>query len=263
MSTNRIPLWEELDTESTETTYRVDQARITSCPSTDFATSMFMPLHYERNYAYPLIVWLHGEGDDESQLCRVIPCISMRNYVAVAPRGLHGRGLHGRGSQGDDGWPQTPESISKVEQRVLDCIELASHRYNIAEQWVFLAGYGVGGTMALRVALNLPRAFAGVASLGGPFPQGYSPLLNLGLARDLPLLLCHGRESLDYPVDEVCRDLRLIHTAGFSVTLRQYPTADELTPNMLGDLDSWIMPIVTGQPVSDDASEATQFTELN
>jgi hypothetical protein len=47
---------------------------------------VFAPLHYEPNYAYPLVVWLHAEGTDEQDLSRVIPRISMRNYVAVAPR---------------------------------------------------------------------------------------------------------------------------------------------------------------------------------
>ena len=44
---------------------------------------LFTPLHYERNYAYPLIVWLHGPGDDERQVTRVMPLVSMRNYVGV------------------------------------------------------------------------------------------------------------------------------------------------------------------------------------
>ena len=49
--------------------------------------ALFAPLHYEKNYAYPLIVWLHGPGGDEGQLKRIMPCISTRNYAAVAPRG--------------------------------------------------------------------------------------------------------------------------------------------------------------------------------
>src|SRR4051794_5650794 len=49
--------------------------------------ALFTPLHYERNYAYPLIVWLHGPGDDERQLKRIMPLVSMRNYGAAGPRG--------------------------------------------------------------------------------------------------------------------------------------------------------------------------------
>ena len=44
------------------------------------------PLHYERNYAYPLVVWLHGPGDNERQLQRIMPLVSMRNFVSIGPR---------------------------------------------------------------------------------------------------------------------------------------------------------------------------------
>ena len=45
-------------------------------------------MHYAPGYAYPLIVWLHGSGSDERQLQRIMPLVSMQNYVAVAPRGI-------------------------------------------------------------------------------------------------------------------------------------------------------------------------------
>ena len=53
----------------------------------DAGHALFAPLHYESNYAYPLIVWLHGANDDERQLKRIMPFVSLRNYVAVSPRG--------------------------------------------------------------------------------------------------------------------------------------------------------------------------------
>ena len=48
--------------------------------------SLYVPLHYERNYAYPLLIWLHGPSDDERQLRTIMRHISVRNYVGVAPR---------------------------------------------------------------------------------------------------------------------------------------------------------------------------------
>ena len=41
--------------------------------------SLFIPQHYESNYAYPLIVWLHGPNDDERQVNRILPLISPQN----------------------------------------------------------------------------------------------------------------------------------------------------------------------------------------
>src|ERR1700750_2507823 len=97
----------------------------------------FAPLHYERNYAYPLLVWLHGSGDSEKQLRRIMPLVSMRNYVAVAPRGtleIPHRSGSGRGFQ----WTQTSEHIAQAEQGVHAAIADARSRFNIRPDRIFL-----------------------------------------------------------------------------------------------------------------------------
>lgn len=207
--------------------------------------ALFAPLHYEPNYAYPLLVWLHGPGDCETQLKRIMPLISMRNYVGIAPRGTWSDGESSLAVPRFS-WRQHDDHTGLAEQRVVACIEAASDRFHVHRGRVFLAGYDCGGTMAFRLGLNRPDLFAGVLSIGGAFPRGNRPLMRLNRCRDVPLFLAHCRDSRVYPAAKVCEDLRLFHTAGMSVTLRQYPCGDELTTQMLGDLDSWIMGQVTG-----------------
>ncbi len=215
--------------------------------------ALFGPLHYESAYGYPLVVWLHGPEGDEQQLRRIMPLVSMRNYVAVAPRGTVA--ADAETGQGGYRWRQSDDHILLAEQRVFECIELAKHRFNVAPSRIFLAGYAEGGTMAYRVALNHPRRFAGVMSLGGAFPAGDCPLRYLNEARRLPLLLSTGRDSTCYSEAMVCHDLRLLHSAGMSVTLRQYPCGDELAGNMLSDIDGWLMEqICPTDPVDRDAT---------
>jgi phospholipase/carboxylesterase len=91
-----------------------------------------------------------------------------------------------------------------------------------------------------------PDRFAGVVSVGGPLPKEHSPLAQVQRARRLPVLIAHGRDSESYLTDEVCQDLRLLYSAGMSVTLRQYPCPQEVTTQMLSDADAWIMERVTG-----------------
>lgn len=237
---------ESLICESQESVYSVEMARYVA-GGADTNHALFVPLHYERNYAYPLVVWLHGPSDDERQLKRVMPLISMRNYAAVAPRGT--RADQPRGGYR---WEQSRDHIGAAEQRVFDCVEIAREKFNIHPGRVFLAGLGCGGTMAFRVALHHPRRFAGALSLGGPFPTTLRPLRRLNDARGLPLWLASGGESRDYPLAHVCRDLRLFHAAGLSVSVRQYPGGDELTTLMLSDMDRWMMEQVcapSGPPV--------------
>ena len=207
--------------------------------------SLFVPLHYEKEYAYPLLVWLHGAGDDERQLKRVMPGISLRNYIAVGPRGTSPYFTDEAASYC---WQQTESDIIEAQYRLAECIERVQARYNVHSSRVFVGGYADGGTMALRLALRMPQLCAGVISIGGAMPQGLSPLVNVERARGLPVLLMQGKNSQEYPTDQMCHDLRVLHAAGMAAAIRQYPAEDELTTTMLSDLNAWLMERVTGVP---------------
>jgi phospholipase/carboxylesterase len=219
--------------------------------------SLFTPLHYEENYAYPLLVWLHSAGGDERQLARVMPLVSMRNYVGLAVRGPVA------GPRCGFAWPQTADAIAAAEQRIMDSIEKACQRLHIHRERIYLVGYQSGGTMAYRIALRNPDKFAAAVSIGGPFPEGNSPLARLSQLRKFPLLLAHCRDSQDYPVDRICQELRLFHAAGLVATLRQYPCGDELTTQMLHDVDVWLMEQVTGTAATEEPDPAEQSSDWN
>jgi phospholipase/carboxylesterase len=211
-------------------------------------------LHYESNYAYPLLVWLHGEGDDENQLKRIMPLISMRNYVGVAIRGTL------RVNRGDGravyAWSQARADVALAEQRVFDAIEAARARYHIASSRIFVGGFDCGGTMAFRLAMGHPDAFAGVLSLCGRFPNARRPLVRLAEARRVPIFLACGRDSERYDTTEVCDNLKLFHTAGMHVALRQYPCGHQIAPRMLSDMDRWMMEQITSPEQSRLAQNA-------
>jgi len=235
---NRLEQFEHvISGEKSPADYTVHLARISQAERE--ACAFFAPVHYEPGYAYPLLVWLHGPGDSERQLTRVVPNISMRNYVGAAPRGTNRRN-----DSSTYDWAQDPASQSEAEQRVLAAVDAARERFHVHPQRVFVVGYGSGGTTALRVALNHPQIFAGAASLVGPFPCGGSPLSRLSEVRNLPLLIAGGSESRWYPEAAMCRDLRLSYVAGLMLSARQYPVADQLDPMMLADVNRWIMQLV-------------------
>ena len=206
----------------------------------------FMPVHYEQGYAYPLLVWLHGEGQSDADLPTVMKHISLRNYVAVAPRceplAMTAGGVSEQ--QAGNSWVDTTDAVFASEQRIDSAIALAEMLFNVRPNRVFLAGMGSGGSAALRIGLANPAQFAGVASFYGGMPQGNQPLRNINQVRRLPLMLASASDSEDYPQPQVCEDLSLLHTAGCQVNVRQYPGNDGLSTKMLSDLDHWMMQIV-------------------
>lgn len=231
---NPVPYAESLTSVPAEWSWDGSPA----APAADPNTAAFTPLAYEAGYAYPLIVWLHGEGADERSLPKVMQHVSVRNFVAVAPRGVAGDGVAG--------WDQAASTIEAAEDAVFAAIDGARERFSLHPQRLFLAGSGAGGTMAMRIGLRHPNRFAGVATLDGPLPTGQAPLGRVNELRKLPLLLSATRESPAYTETNVCHDLTLLHSAGCRVAIRQYAGSDDLTDAMLADLNRWAMEIVCG-----------------
>ena len=204
-----------------------------SVPATDF--SVFVPLHYEKKYSYPLIVWLHGDGAECQQLQTVMPEISARNYVGVAPGVMRSTG-------GEQAWAQTESNIDAVEASVMSAINSALMRFNIATDRIYLAGLESGGTMAMQIALGRPDIFAGVISINGPLSQQYTPMSDWRRCRQLPVLISQQRNSKSLPEERLCDQLRLLHVAGFEVTVRQYPESDTAGDKVVfSDIDRWVM----------------------
>ncbi|QDU88369.1 hypothetical protein Pla175_17440 [Pirellulimonas nuda] len=207
----------------------------------------FAPMHYERRYAYPLIVWLHDQKGSERDLSRLMPHVSTRNYVAVAVGD----------SDRDRPWGQTRDAIAETGARVDLAIESAGERFNVHPDRVFLAGVGPGGAMALRIALGRPTAYAGVASFDAGLPRGGRPFGQLKSVRSLPMLLAVNRDSPRYGAGEVSHDLRLLHSAGCTLDIRQYPDDGPVNTMMLADFDSWMMKLVCGQSPAPSKRGAT------
>ncbi len=220
------------------------------------------PIHYEPNYAYPLLVWLHSSEKNEKEVFEVAPKISAQNYVAVAPRGLlrqKRRVIRSRVNNRlvDEqswmepyyDWAEDEASVSEAENLVFDSIEQASVKFNINPRRVFILGRGTGGTMALRVGLRNPREFAGIVSIDGAFPSFDNlPLRCWRAARDLPILMTTGSEKSTTIPRLSNQRLRLFHTAGMTVVIRQYndksndPHSAQLRMNrILSDVNVWTM----------------------
>ena len=232
-----------------------------SCTCASACHFYFAPLHYERNYSYPLVVWLHGPNNNELQLKQIMPMVSLRNYVGAAPRATCPSAKdNGAGIQFC--WRQNEADVVAAEERLWECIEGALQRFNIAGERIFLAGLECGGTMALRLALRNPDQFAGALSFGGAFPGDRAPLARLHALRRLPLFFATTAESDLYPQSAVCQHLRLFHRAGLAVTLRQYPGEDGLTDLMLADMDRWIMERITA-PRSHAADDLIEHRSTN
>ena len=195
----------------------------------DRAYSLHLPAG-SRAAPWPLVLLLHGEGDDSRDamtLDRWIETSDLNGFVLV---GLDARKVQGvmpslyninprLWNNGDAGITQ--ESIVAGDDvayaaAVLDALQ---KRYTVDVSRVYAVGFGGGGSMAQRLGLELSERFAAIASVGGLHTRSGPP------RNPLSVLLVYGR--LD-PVTP------------YNGGARKTPWGDwPPSPPVAGDIEAW------------------------
>jgi phospholipase/carboxylesterase len=202
----------------------------------------FLPTGYEPNYPYPLLVFFHGHGGNEEQVMRLAPRLSRRNYVCIGLRGPHYLGLRADGTAAY-GWGADGQFQTLVEEYVFRAIEQTQRHYHIHTERIYLAGFCEGASLAYQLGLMYPGKFGGVISLNGTMPRNGRPLLRLPEGRQLRVLIGHGIANAVVPLGDARRDFRLLYSAGMPVRMHTYPATHRLHPDMLRDINRWIMEV--------------------
>jgi len=167
----------------------------------------FLPTGYEPNYPYPLIVLFHSHGGNDEQVLRYAPRISRRNCLYVSLRGpvpLNARD--------DDGlpafsWGESGEHDALVADYLVKAVEKTRREFHVHSERVYLAGVAEGSAIAYRMALRMPRMFAGVISINGTLPRpAEGPLFQDDEVKDLRVLIAHGAANEVVPLELARRD---------------------------------------------------------
>lgn len=205
--------------------------------SRSWTLQTFLPHGYEPNYAYPLLVFLHGEGASEEKVLKLAPRLSRRNFICI---GLRGPVSVGSGESPAYSWGGTAEQ-DHIEEYVIRSIEQTRRKYHIHSERVYLAGFNEGAEPAFRLGLNQPEKFAGIVSLNGCLPREGRPLFRLPEVRKLRVLIGHGLDNVRTPVALARADQRLLYAAGLDVEFKCYATNHAIHPDMLRDVNRWII----------------------
>lgn len=201
--------------------------------------ALFFPKAYEPRYAYPLLVFLHGYGESESQWLQVAPAISRRNYIGLSLRGPVP--VQREGGATGYSWGRSRRSDGAIEDYVLAAIRATMRASHVHSERIFLAGIGEGAAVAYRLGLSSPDKFAGIVALNGWLPDGPLPPSPLRASRHLGVFIGHGAANRIVPTVRAQVAHQVLSASGLDVTTKLYECGHQLSLAMLKDLDRWLI----------------------
>lgn len=170
--------------------------------------AVYVPLGYSASTPAPLVVFLHGRGQSESQLLApqfVEDLAERTDTIVVAP---YGRAYNFfRGSESD----------------VYDAFDAASRAFKIDPRKRYLAGYSMGGFSAFTIAPMHPEDWAAVMCISGALLDSKSHLITSRM-RDTRFYVLTG--ARDKTVPTLYPTLTAIFLRDWGIPVTFYSQAD-------------------------------------
>lgn len=184
------------------------RAYLSSSDGTLYPYSIYLPEGYDKSKKYPLLVYLHGSGQDDRALFTtpIIP----PNYIVLAP---NGRGVSncyvGDAAQND------------IRNSIADVIQ----NFSIDSSKIVLSGFSMGGYGVYRTFYENQTLFKAIAVISGnpdlarkwvnKNELNFLDEKNLIGFKHIPVFIYHGKKDLSCPfslTEEVVQKLLKIGT---------------------------------------------------
>jgi phospholipase/carboxylesterase len=216
-----------------------------SCETDDLSSieselplSLFLPEPFEPRYRYPVVIWLHRDESNEDELLSVMPQISEQNYIGL---GFRGTSDDGQSPAGSFHWEASDEKRVDLLEEIRDTLDEMGRFFRMDPERIYLAGFDAGATMALELLLAAPELFAGAVAAGGTIPnleKAHNRFRELSRCK---VLLSLGRRDRTVDPKQFAGRAKQLDRIGFQVETRLYDALHELQPEMLRDINCWLM----------------------
>ncbi|MGE0114636.1 MAG: alpha/beta hydrolase [Steroidobacteraceae bacterium] len=202
------------------------------------------------------VIWLHGLGADGHDFVPIVPELRLPETLAVrfvfphAPyrpvtlnNGYVMRAWYDIKALGGQ-MQEDAAGIRAAEQTVHGLIQ-SELEMGIPARRIVIAGFSQGGAIALQTALRYPQRLAGAMPLSTYLPLRDSlPAEASDANRDLPILMCHGRQDpiVSLQMGERSRDI--LQALGYPLDFRLYNMPHSVCAEEISDIATWLLRVL-------------------
>jgi phospholipase/carboxylesterase len=197
------------------------------------------------------VIWLHGLGADghdfepivpELRLPADLPLRFVFPHAPTRPVTINGGmvmrawydivTLDAEGRADADGVRESTAILEELINREME--------RGIPADRIVIAGFSMGGAIAINTALNTAHGLAGLMALSTYLPLP-SEVDGTSGSRDLPVFMAHGSFDPMLPMQWGQLSAKKLEETGFSVEWHEYPMAHAVCPQEIADIREWLL----------------------
>ncbi|NCF14032.1 MAG: alpha/beta fold hydrolase [Gammaproteobacteria bacterium] len=196
------------------------------------------------------VIWLHGLGADGHDFEPIVPELHLPAetplrfifpHAPVRPVTING-GMAMRAwydivsldAEGRADAAGVHESTALLEELIAREIERG-----IPADRIVVAGFSMGGAVAINAALHTNEKLAGLMALSTYLPLP-SEIEGSSGSRDLPVFMAHGSFDPMLPMQWGQMSAERLQEAGFTIEWHDYPMAHAVCPEEIRDISTWL-----------------------
>jgi len=199
------------------------------------------------------VIWLHGLGADGHDFEPIVPELRLPDdvplrfvfpHAPVRPVTING-GMEMRAWYDIvslDAQGRADEAGVHESTAILEALIAREKERGIDAGRIVIAGFSMGGAIAINTALHTEEKLAGLMALSTYLPLPGELEGSKG-SRDLPVLMGHGSFDPMLPMQWGQMSASKLTEAGFTIEWHDYPMAHAVCPEEIRDIREWLLRI--------------------
>lgn len=200
------------------------------------------------------VIWLHGLGADGHDFEPIVPELALPEdlplrfvfpHAPVRPVTINGgmamRAWYDIVSLDAEG--RADSQGVHESTAILETLIARENERGIKADKIVIAGFSMGGAIAINTALHTKHSLAGLMAL-----STYLPLPNevegSAADRNLPIFMAHGSFDPMLPMQWGRASAERLEDAGFTIEWHDYPMAHAVCPEEIRDIRQWLLKVM-------------------
>jgi phospholipase/carboxylesterase len=200
------------------------------------------------------VIWLHGLGADGHDFEPIVPELALPEdlplrfvfpHAPVRPVTINGgmamRAWYDIVSLDAEG--RADSQGVHESTAILETLIARENERGIKADKIVIAGFAMGGAIAINTALHTKHSLAGLMAL-----STYLPLPNevegSAADRNLPIFMAHGSFDPMLPMQWGRASAERLEDAGFTIEWHDYPMAHAVCPEEIRDIRQWLLKVM-------------------